>query len=326
MKTKSNFLRKLSIQNLLMVSFLSVFFLSCEKEENIVVAPAPAKSGDIIEVLKNQQITEDEDGALKSSLSRRNATFNTLITALKATGLDKVVTSSELTVFAPTDAAFEALGLNSSNIASVPGLSDILLYHVVGGKVYSYQLQPGFVPTVNGAAVEIKFDGRKPWVNNASITAKNIEAYNGVVHVINQVLLPPTKDVVDLAISFAPEFTTLVDAVVQAGLVDVLKGEGPFTIFAPTNQAFADLGIDLSTLTKEQLTSILLYHVVPGRVFSSDLSTGPVSSLNGSFYVDPSDLSIKDNGSDEKAFLIPTLLNVQGTNGVIHVIDKALLP
>ncbi|NJO91620.1 MAG: fasciclin domain-containing protein [Chloroflexia bacterium] len=292
-----------------------------------MVGPQNNDLKNIVEVLK----TYDGEGAAESDLksgelSRRNATFNTLVAALVETDLLDVVINNELTVFAPTDAAFAELGLNPGNIGAVPGLADILLYHVVGGRVYSYNLTPGFVPTLNSAAVEVKLNGRTATINNANLPARNIEALNGVVHIVDKVLLPPTMDIVDLAISFAPEFSTLVNAVVQAELVDVLKGDGPFTVFAPTNEAFEKLGIDLSTLSKEDLTAILLYHVVPGRVYSSDLSTGSVATLNGDIYIDLSDLTIKDNGSIDKANLIAALLNVQATNGVIHVIDKVLLP
>jgi len=328
MKTKSfNFTRNFFLRSFLLLTFISFILVSCDKKESMDVAPQSQKFENVVEALKNYKSFEATDDNLKNGgLSRRNATFNTLITALNATGLYDVVISNELTIFAPTDVAFAALGLNPGNIATVPGLADILLYHVVAGKVYSSMLTPGFVPTLNGAAVEVTFNGRTPFINGAHLPARNIEALNGVVHISDKVLLPPTMDIVDLAISLAPEFTTLVDAIVQAGLVDVLKGDGPFTVFAPTNQAFADLGVDLSTLTQEQLSNILLYHVVPGRVYSSDLSTGPVSTFNGDIYIDLADLSIKDNGSPDKAYLIPTLLNVQATNGVIHVIDKVLLP
>ena len=328
MKTKtSNLLKSFSLKSFAILTILAMVFASCQKEDSIVTTVQNDELKNIIEVLKNYESEVVSESNLKSGdLSRRNATFNTLVAALVETDLLEVVINNELTVFAPTDAAFAELGLDASNIGTLPGLADILLYHVVSGRVYSYDLAPGFVPTLNGAAVEVKIKGRTAMINNAKLPARNIEALNGVVHIVDKVLLPPTTDIVDLAISLAPEFTTLVDAVVQAGLVDVLKGEGPFTVFAPTNQAFADLGIDLSTLTTEQLTGILLYHVVPGRVYSSDLSTGNVATLNGDIFIDLSDLTIKDNGSMDNANLVAALLNVQATNGVVHVIDKVLLP
>ncbi len=312
---------------LAVLTILATIFVSCQKEDNDLATPQDGEFKSIVEVLKTYEAGETSDGNFKSGdLSRRNATFNTLVAALVETDLLDVVINTELTVFAPTDAAFAELGLTPENIGTVQGLADILLYHVVSGRVYSYDLAPGYASTLNGAAVEVKINGRTAMINNANLSARNIEALNGVVHIVDKVLLPPTMDIVDLAISLAPEFTTLVDAVVQAGLVDVLKGEGPFTVFAPTNEAFADLGIDLSTLSTEDLTNILLYHVVPGRVYSSDLSTGSVATLNGDIFIDLSDLTIQDNGSSDKANLIATLLNVQATNGVVHVIDKVLLP
>ncbi len=323
MKTRKTNLIKI----FLVLTLSALVFVSCQKDDNNMVSPKSDELRNVVEVLKSYNTQDAADDNLKSGdLSRRNATFNTLVAALVQTELLDVVINTELTVFAPTDAAFAELGLNPDNIGAVPGLAEILLYHVVGGRVYSYNLAPGFVQTLNGASVEVKVSGRTAMINNANIPARNIEALNGVVHIVDKVLLPPTMDLVDLAISLAPEFTTLVNAVVQAELVDVLKGNGPFTVFAPTNEAFEKLGVDLSTLSKEDLTAILLYHVVPGRVYSSDLSTGNVATLNGDIFIDLSDLTIKDNGTMDNANLVTALLNVQATNGVIHVIDKVLLP
>jgi transforming growth factor-beta-induced protein len=143
-----------------------------------------------------------------------------------------------------------------------------------------------------------------------------------VIHVIDEVLLPP--NVVDIAINNS-NFSILVDAVVKAELVETLSGDGPFTVFAPTNAAFEDLFTQLgvsgiSELTKEDLVPILQYHVVSGNVRSGDLSSGTVSTLNGDITVDVGDdVTINDNAT-------VTLTDVQGTNGVVHVIDNVLVP
>jgi transforming growth factor-beta-induced protein len=212
-------------------------------------------------------------------------------------------------------------------------LAPILLYHVVDGFVFSTDLSSGFVPSLNGAAVNVTLDSGV-MINDANVIGANQQATNGVVHVIDKVLLPPTSNLVDLASSFDPEFSVLLAAATKAGLADVLMGNGPYdqlTVFAPTNQAFMNLfnvvtveaAIDfVNGLTAEYLAPILLYHVVEGRVYSSDLSTGPVTTLNeGDFDLDLATLTI-----DSNAMLIPSLLNVQATNGVIHVIDSVLIP
>ena len=130
-----------------------------------------------------------------------------------------------------------------------------------------------------------------------------------------------TVDIVETAIAGNPdEFNTLVSAVVQADQVSTLRSEGPFTVFAPTDAAFEKLGVDLASLSKEDLTNILLYHVVPASVFSSDLSEGSVQTANGTSIDISLDHGVKVNDSNV------IIANVQTTNGVINVIDQVLIP
>lgn len=141
--------------------------------------------------------------------------------------------------------------------------------------------------------------------------------------------IPPTQNIVEIA-QGNPNFSILVDAVIKADLAGTLSGDGPFTVFAPTNEAFLELldilNVDsLDDIPVSTLTAVLLYHVAEGRVYSSDLVTGPVNTLGGTFVVDVPTLTI-DSGSDQDANLDPEALNIQGTNGAIHVIDKVLLP
>jgi len=158
---------------------------------------------------------------------------------------------------------------------------------------------------------------------SAEVTNPDIMASNGVIHVIDEVLLPP--DIVDIALNNS-NFSILVEAVVKAELVDALRGEGPLTVFAPTNEAFEDLftllevsGID--DLTKEQLEPVLLYHVVSGNVLSGDLSSGDVPTLFGANISINVGSTVSINGSSNVI-----LADIQGTNGVVHVIDEVLLP
>jgi transforming growth factor-beta-induced protein len=186
-----------------------------------------------------------------------------------------------------------------------------------------------FVPTVNGAAVKIDVSSGV-MVNDASVVKADIKAINGVIHIIDKVLLPPSKNLVETALANAPEFSILVEAVQKAKLVETLSTGGPFTVFAPTNAAFAALLAELKVssldaLSEETVKNVLLYHVVSGRVFSSDLQAGPVNTLNGTFNVNLSNLKITDANMRE-AGLVPSLLNIQAKNGVIHVIDRVILP
>jgi len=201
------------------------------------------------------------------------------------------------------------------------------LYHVLGAKVLSSQLADGYVTTLSSGPdqTKISLGVDKQYVKlngTTSVTAADIVASNGVIHVIDKVLLPPT--VVGIAIN-NPAFSILVEAAVKADLAGTLSGTGPFTVFAPTNAAFqtlfTELGISgIADLTKEQLTPILLYHVVSGNIVSGQLATGNVNTLNGSLSVNVGS-SVTINGTTRVL-----LADVQGTNGVVHAIDQVLLP
>ena len=261
--------------------------------------------------------------------------FSILFDAVRKAELGGTLTTGgPFTVFAPTNQAFLDLlaaseDFNSLDDIPVDLLTQILLYHVVDGYVFSNQLSDGFVPTLNGAAVQVDLSSGV-MVNDANVIAANVQATNGVIHGINTVLMPPTMNLVETASSFAPEFSILIEAATKAGLAGVLMGDGPYpqlTVFAPTNQAFLDLleaSEDFNSLDDipvDLLTQILLYHVVEGRVYSSDLSSGLVNTLNGAFDLDLGNLTIDGN-----AMLKADLLNIQSSNGVIHVIDEVLMP
>jgi transforming growth factor-beta-induced protein len=318
-----------SILSMVLIAVLVIATVSCEKEESDFISDPENTEMNILEVLESYNVPEAED---ETSLKRgfiKHPTYFTLSVALARTGLARTVATKQLTLFAPTDAAFAKLKLYPWNISKVPNLKQILLYHVVQGKVYSYQLSNGFVPTLNGAAVEINLENGVK-VNDATVIKADLRARNGVIHVIDNVLFPPDKNLVELALSFDPEFSILVQAVIKAGLTDVLATGGPFTVFAPTNDAFSALLSELKVkslddITVDLLTKVLLYHVVEGRVFSSDLVSGSITTLNGDFKLDVGSLTITD-ADNRVAGLIPELLDVQATNGVIHVIDRVILP
>jgi len=214
-------------------------------------------------------------------------------------------------------------------------LTDILLYHVVSGKVMAADVTAlTSATTVLGKDVAIKVDMGNVYINEAKVIITDIETSNGVIHVIDAVLLPPAEDaametntIVDIAVADG-RFTTLVAALGAAELVETLSGEGPFTVFAPTDDAFAALPagtLDSLLLpeNKQQLTDILLYHVVSGKVMAADVVT-----LTSATTVLGKDVTI--TVKDGNVFLNDTvqviITDIEASNGVIHVIDAVLLP
>jgi uncharacterized surface protein with fasciclin (FAS1) repeats len=259
---------------------------------------------------------------------------NTLEAAVIAAELaDDLSATGPFTVFAPTDAAFALLpsDLITALLADPTGdLASILLYHVVGGLAYSTDLSDGQVITTllgQDITVTISMDG--VMINNANVIVADIPADNGVVHVIDAVLIPelqpePTT-VVDIIVN-SPVHNTLETAVIAAGLADDLSGDGPFTVFAPTDDAFAALpaGVIDALLADPTgaLAEVLLYHVVSGTALSTDLSDGQmVTTLLGE------DVTVTINGSgvfiNDAQVIVADIL---ADNGVVHVIDAVLLP
>lgn len=258
--------------------------------------------------------------------------FETLVAAVKAAGLVETLKGEgPFTVFAPTDQAFA--DLPEGTIAELlkpenkKQLQDILTYHVVPGKVLAADVvKLSGAKTVQGQHVDIKVKDGKVTIDGAEVLKTDIETSNGVIHVIDKVIMPADKDIVDTAVS-AGSFETLVAAVKAAGLVETLKGKGPFTVFAPTDEAFADLpdGVVADLLkpeNKEKLVSILTYHVVPGKVLASEVvEMSSVKTVNGkeaAVSVSNGQAMIND------AKIVAT--DIEASNGVVHVIDRIIMP
>jgi transforming growth factor-beta-induced protein len=276
--------------------------------------------------------------------------FKTLVAAVQAAGLvDTLKSAGPFTVFAPTDAAFAKLPKATLDglLADKKALADILTYHVVSGKVLAkdvVKLNGQSAATVNGAKVAIAVSGGKVTLNGTvNVLTTDVLASNGVIHVIDTVLLPPAapkpaattppattpalKDIVDTAVANG-SFKTLVAAVTAAGLVDTLKGAGPFTVFAPTDEAFAKIPkatLDGLLADKKALTDVLTYHVVAGKVLAAD-----VVKLNGQSAKTVNGASVAIAVAGGKVTLNGNvnvvLTDVLTSNGVIHVIDAVLLP
>ena len=259
-----------------------------------------------------------------------NDDFNTLVDAVVAAGLDTTLSdeTQKFTVFAPTDAAFAALNqtfLNDLINNDIPPLTKILTYHVLSVEVMSTDLSDGMrAETVQGKYVTISIDG-DVMVDNAKVTTADIECSNGVIHVIDAVIVPKSN-IVETAIE-NNDFNTLVNAVVVAGLDTTLSDESElFTVFAPTDAAFAALDPDfLTNLVNNDtanLTKILTYHVLSGKVMSTDLSDGMTAET-----VQGSEITITIENSNvfvDEAQVITA--DVECSNGVIHIIDAVIVP
>jgi transforming growth factor-beta-induced protein len=258
--------------------------------------------------------------------------FKTLAAALGAADLVEALKGEgPFTVFAPTDEAFAKLPPGTVESLLKPEnkgkLTGILTYHVVPGKVMAKQVV-GLkgATTLNGQRVDISVENGAVSIDGAKVVTADITCDNGVIHVIDSVILPADKNIPAVAAS-AGSFKTLLAAATAAGLVEALSGEGPLTVFAPTDEAFGKLpeGTVASLLkpeNKQQLIDILKYHVVAGRVYSDDaLAAVSANTLQGSpITVKVTDGVAKVNG----AKLLTT--DLDASNGVIHVIDSVLLP
>ena len=259
--------------------------------------------------------------------------FSTLASLLQATGLvDTLKTGGPFTVFAPTDAAFAKVPKATLDaLAADPAkLKAVLLYHVVQGSVPASEVvKLTSAKTLNGASVSIKVQDGSVLVNGAKVVTPDVMASNGVIHVIDTVLLPPAapaQNIVKTAIA-AGQFKTLASLLQKAGLVKTLQS-GRWTVFAPTDAAFAKVPkATLAQLGKDPalLKKVLLYHVVKGAVPASKVVT-----LSGKSVATVAGSPVKVRVSGGKVFLNGssrvTTTDVSASNGVIHVINKVLIP
>jgi uncharacterized surface protein with fasciclin (FAS1) repeats len=262
--------------------------------------------------------------------------FSTLVKALERTNLTSVLNgTAAYTVFAPTNKAFSDAGIDVDAIP-VADLTEVLLYHVLGGTVKSTDLAAGqtYATTASPAgpgdaliSMLIEKVGSAVKVNGAAnVTTADVIASNGVIHIVDDVLLP--LSVVGHAAANT-NFTSLVGALGAASgdLVTVLSGDGPFTVFAPLNSAFTEIANVTANLSDDQLAKVLTYHVASGNVLEADLEDNMmVPTVNGE------EFTVNSNGgavtltstTGNEATVV--LTDVQGTNGVIHVLDAVIIP
>ncbi|WP_445664008.1 fasciclin domain-containing protein [Fodinibius sp. AD559] len=253
-----------------------------------------------------------------------NGNFTTLVDALGQTGLDEALQQAgPFTIFAPTDDAFSGVDLSGF---SDDQLAEILQYHVVNANILAADLEAEqSVEALAGGNLFVTADGEVVVNDVATVVTADVEASNGTIHAIDNVLLPDSyQDVVGI-VSKRYNLQALEDAVVQAGLAGTLQGDGPFTVFAPTNAAFDE--VDTSGLSDQELQDILEYHVLPQEVLSGNISSGTATTVNGADL----EITVNENGSvsltDQAGNTYSvTTVDLQGTNGVVHIIDGVLLP
>ena len=271
---------------------------------------------------------DDEPQRNIVEIAQSNPDLSILVEAVVAAWLAQNLSTGSLTVFAPTNAAFAALlselGVTKDALlANKPLLTAVLSYHVLSSRVARADVPVGkaITPLAGGffkieATGGLKVTDGRNRVSN--ITATDIQASNGVVHLLDRILLPADKDIVATA-SALPDFSILVEAVAAAGLVPTLQGQGPFTVFAPTNTAFTALLADTALLT-----SVLTYHVVSGRVLKAEVPVGSaITTVQGQTFTVNASLAITDQRG-RSSNIVAT--DVFTSNGVIHVVDKVILP
>lgn len=266
--------------------------------------------------------------------------FSTLEAAvLKGNVATTLSGNGPFTVFAPENESFTNSGITSSVLESLSAdqVKDILLYHTLSSRVNAASIQTGTnaVKTANGKDIYVTKNNNGVFVNGWKVTQADINASNGVIHAIERVLMPAPGNIVDVA-QGNQNLSYLVAAVLRASqgstnVAQVLTGAGPYTVFAPTNQAFIDAGFAtiaaIQAADPNTLANILTYHVLSARAFSSDLTNGQtLTTVNGGTLAVQlgTGASIKGNNNSTSAQI--TGMNMMATNGVVHVIDKVLLP
>jgi uncharacterized surface protein with fasciclin (FAS1) repeats len=302
------------------LSTTALVFTNCKKKND----PVPTSSKTIT------QIVVDDDN------------FSTLEAAVLKAKLETTLAGvGPFTVFAPDNTAFAASGITSQVLATLTDIQvkNILLYHTLAANVPAANVPAGpnaKVITASGDSVFLTKNTAGVFVNGIKVKQADIFASNGVIHAIEKVLIPPAGNLVVTA-QANPDFSYLVAAILKAStgktnVAGLLSGSGIYTVFAPTNKAFIGAGFptiaSIQAADPDVLTSILTYHVIAARVFSSDLTNNAQpTTLNGGKVTIKltSGAQVLGVGNGTNASNI-TATNIMASNGVIHVIDRVLLP
>ncbi|BBM81821.1 fasciclin domain-containing protein [Candidatus Uabimicrobium amorphum] len=256
--------------------------------------------------------------------------FNTLLTAIQKSGLQNTLEGDgPFTVFAPTDEAFAKIPQETLQkvLDDKATLVNILTYHVIAEKLNSWEiLDKRSLKTVNGQLLAPTYDGNNLQIQKANITTVDIKCDNGVIHVIDNVMMPVLENIAVIATN-AKIFNTLVAAVEKAGLLEALTGEGTLTVFAPTDEAFAKIPQQqieqlLQDKNADKLVALLKYHVLGESLYARDLlkaqnrATLLGQTLNFSY----------ENGNTLVEKVVISKPNVVASNGIIHIVDQVLIP
>jgi transforming growth factor-beta-induced protein len=296
-------------------------------QAKVIITDVPASNG-LIHVIDAVLTPPEPAPGTIVDVAIADGRFTTLVAAVQAAGLaDTLSGPGPFTVFAPTDDAFAALpaGTVEALLADPAALARVLTYHVVSGAVDAATVVGlDVATTVQGGPVFVRIEGGEVRINDARVIITDVPASNGIIHVIDAVLLPPAGSIADIVTSRA-EFSTLATAVTTAGLAATLDGPGPFTVFAPTNDAFALIpAATLQGLLADTaaLSNVLLYHVVPGIVPAAEVVT-----LSSATTAQGGALSIQvDAGVVRVGSAQVMVTDIPADNGIIHVIDAVLIP
>lgn len=313
-------MKKLISKTLMAGSFvMSIFLTSCDKDDDVM------ETNTITDVV----VKSDNFSTLESAVIKAN-----LQTTLSGTG--------PFTVFAPDNAAFTASGITSTVLNSLTQAqaANIILYHAIGAKILAADVPAGpnaKVTTASGDSVFVTRNSSGVFINGIKVNTADVGADNGVIHVIGRVLMPPTGNIVETAVSSGLD--SLVKAVTRATnapggdpTLAATLSNAKLTVFAPTNAAFTQLLgalslTDINQIPVATLLSVLRYHVVGTRAFSSDLANGSLTMLAGGNTTISltTGATIRGNGNGGNASNI-TATNIMCRNGVVHLIDRVLLP
>lgn len=284
----------------------------------------------------------DDDDTQKTivDLVVENPDFSILEAAVIHAGITESLKSGNITVFAPNNEAFKTIGINSeADIKAIDktAVAAILTYHVIPSLVPASAIATASnteITMLDGGKAYVTKNASGVSVNGAKVTTADLKAENGgLIHVIDAVILNETRNIVAIAQAY-PELSYLVAAVLRANegntkVVDILSSAGPFTVFAPTNQAFINAGFttiaSIQAANPNTLANILTYHVIAARVYSTNLTTGAVATAQGSnVTINTSTGTVKGTSNNTPSNIVN--VNIPASNGVVHVIDTVLLP
>lgn len=265
-----------------------------------------------------------------------NADFTILKAAVSKAGLNAALSTGTLTVFAPDDAAFAASGVTLATINSLSAadLANILTYHVVAANVTAANVPASdTVKSLQGKNLYASKNANGVFVNGSRVKTADIAAANGTIHVISSMLTPPTQTIAEIATA-TPELSLLLTAVVKANLATAVSSAGKYTVFAPTNAAFAAAGFpdaaSINAAPDATIAAVVSAHVLGTNVFASDLiNAATVSTIASGVTLtvgtSPATVKITGSASDVSNIIVPAGVNIIATNGVVHLIDRVLL-